>query len=385
MKIIAILIPLVLFLASCGGAYFLIKNLEIEKTKDLITKTPDKKFNSNTLSWEETIVEKKTKEIYHEKSKPRFIGAIVLGVVAFLSAITLAIVPASIHQVEAGEVAVVKVWGDAKEVRSAGIHFDFWVSHKYEIYDCKVQQTKVVTETYSSDGQTMEVELVIQYQIQQDNAMRIATNYGGLQMLESRIETVSIEKMKSVLSQKQAMTIIETRREVSPDVETAIRTAITNDYFVNIVSVVLTDISFTDAFEKTVEDKMIAEQEKLKAEYEKEKAIIQAEQALEVAKKDAQAQLEKAQGEANALQAIAQAQANAIKLKSIESARMLGFSIVETPTQDGVEYNIDFTGKTAEEIKLISEYLKYIEYLAVWNGELPNVLTDNGASILVTP
>lgn len=381
MKILFIILPIVLLLASGGLIYFLSTHLKVEKTRTVTKKK--KAFNYATQQQEEH--EYTEDETYVETSKKRKAGLVGLIIVAIISALTLTFVPASIHQIEAGEVAVVKVWGDAKEVRTAGIHFDFWVSHKYDIYDCKVQQTTVTTQTYSSDGQTMDVELVIQYQIQQENAMKIATNYGGLEMLESRIETVSIEKMKSVLSQKQAMTIIETRREVSPDVENAIRNAITNDYFVNIVSVVLTDISFTDAFEKTVEDKMIAEQEKLKAEYEKQKAIIQAEQALEVARLDAEAKLAEAEGEANALQTIAKAQANAIKLKSIEAARMLGFEITETATEDGVEYNIDFTGKSAEEIKLISEYLKYIEYLSVWNGELPNVLTDTGANILVTP
>ena len=381
MKILFIILPIVLLLASGGLIYFLSTHLKVEKTRTVTKKK--KAFNYATQQQEEH--EYTEDETYVETSKKRKAGLVGLVIVAIISALTLTFVPASIHQIEAGEVAVVKVWGDAKEVRTAGIHFDFWVSHKYDIYDCKVQQTTVTTQTYSSDGQTMDVELVIQYQIQQENAMKIATNYGGLEMLESRIETVSIEKMKSVLSQKQAMTIIETRREVSPDVENAIRNAITNDYFVNIVSVVLTDISFTDAFEKTVEDKMIAEQEKLKAEYEKQKAIIQAEQALEVARLDAEAKLAEAEGEANALQTIAKAQANAIKLKSIEAARMLGFEITETATEDGVEYNIDFTGKSAEEIKLISEYLKYIEYLSVWNGELPNVLTDTGANILVTP
>ena len=213
--------------------------------------------------------------------------------------------------------------------------------------------------------------------------MKIAKNYGGLERLESRIETVALEKMKSVLSQKSAMVIIETRSTVSPAIEQSVREAITDDYFVDITTVVLTDISFSEAFEKTVEDKMIAEQEKLKAQYEKEKAIIQAEQALEVAKLDAEAKLAAAEGEAKALEAIAKAQANALKLKSIEAARMLGFKINETTTEEGVEYNIDFEGKTSEEIKVISDYLKYIEYLSVWNGELPDVVTGNDATILV--
>ena len=223
-------------------------------------------------------------------------------------------IPFSIRQIDEGEVAVVKVWGEAKEIRGAGMHFDWWVNTKYEKYDLKVQQSTITTQAYSSDGQTMDIELVIQFQIQSDKAIDISKNYGGLEMLQNRIETIATEKMKSVLSQKSAMVIIETRAEVSPDVEESIRNAITTDYYVNITSVVLTDISFTDAFEKTVEDKMIAEQEKLKAEYEKEKAIIQAEQELEVAKKQAEAQLEKAKKEAESELVLAQAEAEALEI-----------------------------------------------------------------------
>lgn len=236
------------------------------------------------------------------------------GIGGALFSLLFIFIPFSIRQVDAGQVAVVKIWGDAKEVRTSGMHFDFWMSHKYERYDAKVQQATITTQAYSSDGQTMDIELIIQYQIQVDNVLNIAKNYGGLEMLQNRIETIATEKMKSTLSQKSAMTIIETRANVSPDVENAIRGAITNDYYVNITSVVLTDISFTDAFEKTVEDKMIAEQEKLKAEYEKEKAIIQAEQELEVAKRQAEAQLEKAKKQAESELVLAEAEAEALEI-----------------------------------------------------------------------
>lgn len=234
-------------------------------------------------------------------------GAIIFGLLFIF-------IPFSIHQVDAGQVAVVKVWGEAREIRSAGMHFDFWLSHKYETYDIKVQQAVIETQAYSSDGQTMDIELVIQYQIQSDKAIDIYKNYGGLEMLENKIETVSTEKMKSVLSQKSAMTIIETRATVSPDVEQSIMNAITNDYYVNITSVVLTDISFTDTFEKVIEDKMVAEQQKLQAQYEKDKAIIQAEQELEVAKKQAEAQLEKAKKQAESELVLAQAEADALEI-----------------------------------------------------------------------
>ena len=236
----------------------------------------------------------------------------IAGAVVFLLLFTF--IPFSIRQIDEGEVAVVKVWGEVKEVRTAGMYFDSWISTRYERYDIKVQQALIETQAYSSDGQTMDIELVIQYQIQSDKAIEIYKNYGGLEMLESKITTVATEKMKSVLSQKSAMTIIETRTTVSPDVEESIMTAITNDYYVNITSVVLTDISFTDTFEKVIEDKMVAEQQKLQAQYEKEKAIIQAEQELEVAKKQAEAQLEKAKKEAESELVLAQAEADALEI-----------------------------------------------------------------------
>lgn len=236
----------------------------------------------------------------------------IAGAVVFL--LLFIFIPFSIRQIDEGEVAVVKVWGEVKEVRTAGMYFDSWISTKYERYDIKVQQAVIETQAYSSDGQTMDIELVIQYQIQSDKAIDIYKNYGGLEMLQSKITTVATEKMKSVLSQKSAMTIIETRATVSPDVEQSIMNAITNDYYVNITSVVLTDISFTDTFEQVIEDKMVAEQQKLQAQYEKEKAIIQAEQELEVAKKQAEAQLEKAKKQAESELVLAQAEADALEI-----------------------------------------------------------------------
>ena len=241
-------------------------------------------------------------------------GQAIAGfILAGLAAIFTIFIPGSIHQVDAGQVAVVKIWGNAKEVRTSGIYFDNWISHKYELYDATVQQVPIKTSAYSSDSQPMEIELYVQYQLQQDKAMDIAKNYGGLQMLESRIETVSIEKMKSVLSKYKAEELIQKRGTISPEVETNIREAITTDYYINITTVVLTNIDFSDAFEKSVEDKMIAEQEKLKAQYENEKAIAKAEADLAIAKKEAEAILERAKQEAAAKEELAKAEANALK------------------------------------------------------------------------
>lgn len=324
-------------------------------------------------------------EDYHkeEEKKLKLRGKIFVAVCVLFTVLFL-LIPFSIHTVQSGEIAVVKQFGKAIDTRAPGIHWDFWVTKSYEKYDTKVKQMTIEAPAYSSDAQTMDAEIVIQFQIQQDHVIDIVNNYGNLDMLSARIQAIAIEKTKTVLSSKSAMNIIETRATISPAVEEAIRNAVTSEYYVNIVSVVITNIDFSDAFESTVEDKMIAEQQKLKAEYEKEKAIIQAEQELEVAKLEAQAAVAKAEGDATAKLSLANAEARAIKLRSIEVARMLGFDIVEITEGDNVEYEIDFAGKSKEEIAVISEYLKYLEYIESWDGTLPATLvTDSGASIIL--
>lgn len=318
------------------------------------------------------------------KKTQTIVGAVATGIAAIL----FFFIPFSFHQIESGEVAVIKVWGEAKEIKTEGLSFNNWISTKYEIYDITTQEINCKINAYSQDAQSMDSSLTVQFRIMPDKAIEINKQFGTLQTLTNNLRSICEEKTKVALSESSAMTLIETRSGLSAKVEDKIKGSV-EQYYINITMVAVTDITFSDAFESTVEEKMIAEQEKLKAQYEKEKAIIQAEQALEVAKLEAEAKLAQAEGEAKAMTEIAKAQANAIKLKSVEVARMLGFDIIETQIVDdnsviiGTEYTIDFTDKTSEEISIISEYLKYLEYLEKWDGKLPQVITDSNASIFI--
>ena len=221
----------------------------------------------------------------------------VSGTVATILSIVLALafilVPFSFHTVDTGEIAVVKRLGEAKYERTAGTHFDWWFINSYQIYDSKVQNVEITTAAYSSDAQTMDIAMTMQYQILSDKATEIAKQYGSLDALQNRIQAIVTEKVKAVLSSHKAMDIIADRSAMSPAVEDAVRNAIGEDYYVNIVTVVLTNIDFSDAFESAVEEKMIAEQKQLKAEYENQTKIAQAEA-------DAKAKLLAAEAEAKA-------------------------------------------------------------------------------------
>lgn len=306
------------------------------------------------------------------KKRKRGLVFLITGVVAF---VLFLCVPFSFHQVDAGEVAVVKHLGEARSVRTAGTHFDFWMTESYDIYDAKVQDISIVTQTYSEDAQTMDIETTVQYQIDTSKVINIANTYGSLEVLNNRIESVAIDAMKSVMADHTAAQIIQERAALSKSVTEAIMQRIDSSYYVNVQTAVLTDIGFTDEYEAAVEAQMIAEREK-------EAAIIKAEQELEVAKREAQARLEQAQGEANAQKALAEAEAYSAAIKIVQLARTLGYNVTETTSSDGtITYDIEWSGSNDKQIVL--DYLQYLEYLAKWDGKLPSVIGD-GTGIMIS-
>lgn len=308
--------------------------------------------------------------------------ACIIFVIAFL------IVPFSFRTVDTGEIAVVKQLGEAKYTRTAGTHFDFWMTNSYTRYDTKVQNVDIATSAYSSDAQTMEIAMTLQYHIIEDKVIDIAREYGTLDVLQNRIQSIAVEKTKSVLSSYKAMDIIADRATMSPLVEQAIKDAIGDKYFVTVSTVVLTNIDFSDAFEKAVEDKMIAEQNQLKQEYEntakvnaaeaEKQATIKAQEAkAEADKIAANAKIEIAKAEAEAILTKANAEAEALGIQSLEVARMLGFTEVVDEVEQ-IKANL-----TLEEAKLIKDYIEYIKYMGTWNGELPDTVVGDNAGIIL--
>jgi regulator of protease activity HflC (stomatin/prohibitin superfamily) len=287
------------------------------------------------------------------------VSAGVAWVLAILSVIALLIVPFSFHTVNSGEVAVVKQLGKVlEEEKTAGTHFDFWITKSYNKYDTTVQTLDLTFSAYSADAQTMDVAMTLQYQIIPDRAADIATHYGSLNTLENRITSISTEKTKSVLSSEKAMDIIANRAQMSPAVEEAVKAAIGDSYYVIVITVVLTDITFTDAFELAVEEKMIAEQAKLKAEYENQTKVAQAEAEAAAKLKAAQAEIDIAQAQADAKLKQAEAQ---IKIAEAEAEAKLIAAVAES------EANAIRTESITPEI------LEKMFY-ETWNGEMPKVM-----------
>ena len=228
-------------------------------------------------------------ETIEKKSKTK--SRIAISIAVFCLFVFI-LIPFSIHTVDTGEVSVVKYFGEAIDVESPGTYFDFWITKNYTTFDTKTQTLQLDASTYSSDAQTMNVQMTVQYRIHADSAIKIAEQYGTIDTLQARIEAIVAEKTKATLSSHKAMDIIANRASMSPLVEDAVRNAIDEKFYVSIQTVSITNIDFSDAFEKAVEEKMVAEQEQLKANYQNETKIAKATADAEAKKISAQAEKE---------------------------------------------------------------------------------------------
>lgn len=273
---------------------------------------------------------------YGDGSNGKLASGVCVSIVSFLLFLAL---PFSFHTIDSGEIAVVKEMGKIIDTREAGTHFDFWMVRTYDKYDTKVRQIDITTAAYTAGDkatnvnednkvsatsetkaqlQPIDLQLTVHYQINKEEVKTISLDYGNLSALEGRISSVVTATVKEVVKKYEAAQLISERDILATEVREAINSALGENYHVTVKNVALTNIDFSDAFEQSVEQSMIAQQELVKAEAEAKKLLIDAENKVKIAEQEAAAKKAAAQGEAEAVKIAAEAEANA--LATIQSA-----------------------------------------------------------------
>ena len=209
------------------------------------------------------------------------------------------------------------------------------------MYDLRIHVREAAFATYTKDAQPVEVSVEYQYEPQTDRMMEIASQYGSYEILETKIAKVVEERTKIVIARYSAMPLLENRSNLSFEVDEEV-SKLEDTFPVHFTSVVVANLDFSDAFEASVEAKMTAEQDALRAEQEKKTAVVKAEQAKEVAAIEADAAIAKAKGEAEAMK---------ITKEALSS--------------------------------MPDEYIQSM-YLEKWDGKLPQIVTE-GSGLMLTP
>lgn len=252
-----------------------------------------------------------------------------IGLIGAGVAIVLILLFSSITTVPTGHTGVVTTFGQVEDYTyDAGVHMKLpW--QKVVMMDNRIQKQTVNLSGFSSDIQEVSMVYTVNYQINKNNAQDIYRNI-GIHYYDTVITPCITESTKVVIAKYSAEALVGERTDLASAIEESLSEKL-KKYSIELVSTPIEDMDFTDAFTNAVEQKQVAQQNKLRAETEAEQARI-------VAEAEAEVKRIQAEGEAEANRTIAES---------------------------------------------LSEEILMNKYLETWNGELPMVTGGDGNLISI--
>lgn len=281
------------------------------------------------------------------------IGSFVALIVVIILAFSM------IKTVPTGYTGILTTFGKVEpNTVSAGVHVIApW--QKIVKLDNRTQKVSVETDTFSKDIQQVKVSLAVNFCIDQATAQELYKTV-GVNYYESVVLPRILENVKAVVAEYSAENLVAKRGELSDE----ILTRLTDDaaaYGINIISISVEDIDFTDEFTDAVERKQVATQNKLAAETEQAQKTMEEQAAADRAVISAKAKAEQDVIAANAELEVTKIQAEAALYAGEKEAEM-NKRIAESLTPNLVKYY----------------------YIKQWEGVLPKTVLGEDNSFMIS-
>ncbi|MCL1796669.1 MAG: prohibitin family protein, partial [Clostridia bacterium] len=242
--------------------------------------------------------------------------ALVGGVVLLIVIIsTLSVI------VPVGHTGVVVSMGSVSEtVLPEGFHIKApWQNIVF--IDNRTQKSSLYTPCFSSDIQQVDVSLSVNFSVDRETSQRLYKTV-GIGYYNTLMLPRIMENTKSTFSQYTAENLIGSREKLSNEIRNKIAADL-KPYGIEVLSIAVEDIDFTDIFTNAVEAKQVAEQTLLKTQTEQREMLLIEQNTADRAKIKAAADAAVAQIDADAkayairAQAEAEAESNVLLAKSI--------------------------------------------------------------------
>lgn len=165
-------------------------------------------------------------------------------------------------------------------------------------------------DTYSKDQQPTVLRLSVQIRIDPAEALSIYSRYGT--NVAQRVAGPVVEKaIKEVFGQYNAVNIVQNRAKLGADLFSAVKDEIRVPGVI-VEAVNLQNVDFSDAYEKSIEARMLAEVEVARLQQNREREIVQNEINVNAAKAKADAMRASSDAEAYSTRQRGEAEATAI-------------------------------------------------------------------------
>lgn len=216
---------------------------------------------------------------------------------------------------------------------SPGLNFCIPFIEEIRQVDTREQVYSVVDDAYTSDTQTVQqLQLKLNYRYDSAKLSDIIRNV-GIDNVESKLLVQNVAKItKNEIGKVKAEELVQSRAEVQQTIQDVLETTLAPSGIV-VVSFAIENLSFDEAFESSIQAKVIAAQDALKMENKTKEKEEEAKQVV----------------------IAAQAKADSTKLEA-----------------DAEAYAIEAVQKQLENSP------NYIDYLKItnWNGQLPQIIGD---------
>ena len=254
------------------------------------------------------------------KDKKKKTGRIIAGVAAGIAAIIVVFSSAAV--VPTGSTGVITTFGKVSEdTYSEGFHLKIPIAQQMVIISNKIQVYETDASAVSSDLQTVNSKIAINYRVKADSSASIYKNIGP-DYQAVILTPAAQESMKSVTARYTAEHLITQRNTVGEEIKEMLEAKV-SEYGIQIEKFNIINFDFSQEFNAAIEQKQVAEQNKLRAQTEKEQKIIEAQADAEKVKLAAEAQAESIK-----TKAAAQAEANKTIAESL-SKELIQYQTIE--------------------------------------------------------
>lgn len=237
------------------------------------------------------------------------------GIAATVALVALTVVGGSWYTVDQGERGVVLRNGAITGTAEPGLGFKMPIIDRVVDIDVRTQaQVYENVLAYSRDQQTAGLTLSVNYRVPADQVVSVYENFGGVEQLRARVlDRRVFDETKNVFGRFNAATAIQDRSRLVAEMQSAIQDAVQGPIIIE--SVQLENIDFSDAYEQSIEQRMLAEVEVQRIQQNAEREKVQAEIAVIQAEAQAKARIEQATAEAQAVRLQGEAEADAIRAR----------------------------------------------------------------------
>ena len=169
-------------------------------------------------------------------------------------------------------------------------------------YDVREQKTEIKAPTYTKDMQQADIFIVVTYALNRSDVGIVHQTFGKTYADKVVIPKV-IGAVKDVIGNIEAAELINAREKAAKSImDTAISQINEAKVPVTITSLVLANIDYSDIFEKSIEEKVIAQQNAIRAQNETKRVEEESKQTVIRAEAQAKSKLAIAKAEAEAVQ-----------------------------------------------------------------------------------